>query len=225
MGRYKAGIRRGILFHSSHSRSIMNKDTGQPIVFMVDDDKAMRDSVCMLLESVGIASRMFSCANDFLASCNPMQEGCLLLDVRMPGMSGMELLEILKPRGILLPAILITGHGDVPMAVRALKHGAFDFIQKPFNTQELLDRVHAAIKMDRKNRLHSREIERRRAHLATLTPREMEVVELIVAGNSSKTIAMKLGISPKTVDIHRASILKKLDVRSVAEIVQLRLAL
>jgi FixJ family two-component response regulator len=124
-----------------------------------------------------------------------------------------------------LPAILITGHGDVPMAVRALKNGAFDFIQKPFNTQELLDRVHAALKVDRENRRHFREIDRRRAHLATLTPREMEVVDLIVDGDSSKVIAMKLGISPKTVDVHRASILKKLNVRSVAEIVQLRLVL
>jgi len=203
----------------------MNKDTVQPTVFMVDDDKDMRDSVCMLLESVGIACRMFSCANDFLASCNPMQEGCLLLDVRMPGMSGMEMLEMLKPKGILLPAILITGHGDVPMAVRALKHGAFDFIQKPFNPQELLDRVHAALKLDGENRRHFREIDRRRAHLAALTTREMEVVDLIVAGHPSKVIAMKLGISPKTVDIHRANILRKLNVRTVAEIVQFRLAL
>ena len=203
----------------------MNKDRGQPMVYMVDDDKAMRDSVCMLLESVNIACKLFSCADDFLKHCGPMQEGCLLLDVRMPGMSGMELLEMLKPKGILLPVILITGHGDVPMAVRALKFGAFDFIQKPFNAQELLDRVHAALNQDRENRRQLQEIERRRAHLASLTRREMEVVELIVAGNSSKVIAIKLGISPKTVDIHRASILKKLDVRSVAEIVQLRLAL
>ncbi len=192
---------------------------------MVDDDKAMRDSVCMLLDSVGIACKPFSSANDFLTSCDASNEGCMLLDVRMPGMSGMELLEILKPKGIVLPAILITGHGDVPMAVRALKLGAFDFIQKPFNAQELLDRVHAAFKQDHENRLHLMEIERRRAHLAVLTPREIEVVDLIVDGNSSKAIAMKLGISPKTVDIHRASILKKLEVHSVAEIVQLRLAL
>lgn len=203
----------------------MNKDTGQPIVFVVDDDKAMRDSVCMLLESVGIAFRMFSCASDFLASCDPKQEGCLLLDVRMPGMSGMELLGVLKSQGVLLPVILITGHGDVPMAVRALKQGAFDFIQKPFNTQELLDRVQAALKLDRENRLRLREIDRRRTHIEALTKREREVVDLIVAGNSSKAIAMKLGISPKTVDVHRASILKKLDVRTVAEIVQFRLAL
>ena len=203
----------------------MNKNTVQPTVFVVDDDQAMRDSLCMLLESVGVACRTFPSANDFLASCDPEHEGCLLLDVRMPGMSGMELLEMLKSRGILLPPILITGHGDVPMAVRALKQGAYDFIQKPFNTQELLDRIHSAIQMDGENRLHLREIERRRAHLDTLTKREAEVVDLIVAGNSSKVIAMKLGISPKTVDAHRANILKKLDVRTVAEIVQFRLNL
>lgn len=203
----------------------MNKNTMQPTVFVVDDDQAMRDSLCMLLESVGVACRTFSSANDFLASCDPKHEGCLLLDVRMPGMSGMELLEMLKSRGILLPPILITGHGDVPMAVRALKQGAYDFIQKPFNTQELLDRIHAAIQMDSENRQRLREIERRRAHLATLTRREAEVVDMIVTGNSSKVIAMKLGISPKTVDAHRANILKKLDVRTVAEIVQFRLNL
>ena len=140
-------------------------------------------------------------------------------------MSGMELLEMLKPKGILLPTILITGHGDVPMAVRALKQGAFDFIQKPFNSQELLDRINAALKRDRENRRQSSEIDWRRAHFAALTKREAEVVDLIVAGNSSKIIAMKLGISPKTVDVHRASILRKLDVRTVAEIVQFRLAL
>ena len=203
----------------------MHKKTVQPTVFVVDDDQAMRDSLGMLLESVGIACRAFSGADDFLASCNPTQEGCLLLDVRMPGMSGMELLEMLKPKGILLPTILITGHGDVPMAVRALKQGAFDFIQKPFNSQELLDRINAALKRDRENRRQSSEIDWRRAHFAALTKREAEVVDLIVAGNSSKIIAMKLGISPKTVDVHRASILRKLDVRTVAEIVQFRLAL
>lgn len=200
-------------------------DTVQQRVFVVDDDKAMRDSVCMLLESVGINCEAFSCADDFLASCNPAQEGCLLLDVRMPGMSGMELLSILNPKGIMLPVILITGHGDVPMAVRALKHGAFDFLQKPFNPQELLDRAQAALKLDRENRLRFNKINQRRAHLETLTSREREVVDLIVSGDSSKVIAMKLGISPKTVDVHRAHILRKLDVKSIAEIVQLRLAL
>lgn len=203
----------------------MNESNKQPVIFVVDDDEAMRDSIHWLLESVNLETRMFASASDFVASCDPDDEGCLLLDIRMPGMSGMELLESLKYSGITLPVIIITGHGDVPMAVRALKHGAFDFIQKPFNAQELLDRVNAALEMDRKNRQRSGEIERRRAYFASLTERETEVVELLVAGNSSKVIAQKLQISPKTVDIHRANIMRKLNVGSVVEIAQLRLDL
>ncbi|OGT12575.1 MAG: hypothetical protein A3F73_10390 [Gallionellales bacterium RIFCSPLOWO2_12_FULL_59_22] len=203
----------------------MNESNKRPVIFVVDDDEAMRDSVQWLLESVKLESRMFSCASDFMAACDPGDEGCMLLDIRMPGMSGMELLEALKYSGITLPVIIITGHGDVPMAVRALKHGAFDFIQKPFNAQELLDRVNAALELDKKNRQQSKEIERRRAFFAALTDREKEVVELLVAGHSSKVVAQKLKISPKTVDIHRANIMKKLNVGSVVEIAQLRLNL
>jgi len=203
----------------------MNNSNRQPTIFVVDDDEAMRDSIHWLLESVNLDTRMFSCASDFVASCEPDEEGCLLLDVRMPGMSGMELLEVLKYSGIALPVIIITGHGDVPMAVRALKHGAFDFIQKPFNAQDLLDRINAALELDRENRRRTQEIERRRTYFAALTERETEVVELLVAGDASKVIAQKLNISPKTVDIHRANIMRKLNVRSVVEIAQLRLDL
>ncbi|MDP2786061.1 MAG: response regulator [Sulfurimicrobium sp.] len=197
----------------------------QATVFVVDDDAAMRDSMHWLLESVSLAARMFSSANDFLSAGDLCQPGCILLDVRMPGMSGMELLEQLKDHGILQPVIIITGHGDVPMAVRALKHGAFDFIQKPFNGQELLDRVNAALKLDRENRQHHKEIEGLRSHFDILTVREREIMELVVAGYSSKIIGKKLGISSRTVDIHRSNIMKKLDVRSIAELVQCRLAL
>jgi FixJ family two-component response regulator len=203
----------------------MNERNRQPTIFVVDDDEAMRDSIHWLLETVNLETRMFACASDFVASCDPDEHGCLLLDVRMPGMSGMELLEALKYSGISLPVIMITGHGDVPMAVRALKHGAFDFIQKPFNAQELLNRIDAALDLDRKNRQRSSEIERRRAYFAALTEREAEVVEFLVAGDSSKVIAQKLKISPKTVDIHRANIMRKLNVGSVVEIAQLRLDL
>lgn len=203
----------------------MNNCNRQPTIFVVDDDEAMRDSIHWLLESVNLDTRMFSCASDFVASCEPDEEGCLLLDIRMPGMSGMELLEVLKYSGIALPVIIITGHGDVPMAVRALKHGAFDFIQKPFNAQDLLDRINAALELDRESRRRAQEIERRRAYFAVLTERETEVVEFLVAGDSSKVIAQKLNISPKTVDIHRANIMRKLNVRSVVEIAQLWLDL
>ena len=203
----------------------MSEGRGQATVFVVDDDEAMRDSLHLVLESVHLRSRMFACARDFMRFCDSKQGGCLLLDVRMPGMNGMELLETLKSSGILLPVIMITGHGDVPLAVRALKLGAFDFIQKPFNTRELLDRVYAALELDQKTRQQSDEAEQRRAMFLVLTDREMEVVDLVVAGNSSKVIAKTLGISPKTVDIHRANIMRKLDVRTVAEMVQLRLSL
>jgi FixJ family two-component response regulator len=200
----------------------MNK---QPTVFIVDDDADMRDSIHWLMESVNLQAETFSCAGEFLAVCDPQREGCLLLDVRMPGMSGMELLEQLNACGIRLPVIIVTGHGDVPMAVRALKRGAFDFIQKPFNGQELLDQVNAALKLDRENRRERREMGVLHAHYEALTLREREVMELVVAGDPSKTIGRKLGISPKTVDIHRAHIMKKLNVHTVAELVQSRLAL
>lgn len=203
----------------------MSETAGEPTIFVVDDDEAMRDSIHWLLESVSLSVRMFSSANDFMNADDLCQPGCILLDVRMPGMSGMELLEQLKDHGILQPVIIITGHGDVPMAVRALKHGAFDFIQKPFNGQELLDRVNAALKLDRENRQHYQKIEGLRSHFDVLTAREREIMELVVAGDSSKVIGKKLGISSRTVDIHRSNIMKKLNIRSIAELVQTRLAL
>ena len=203
----------------------MNEIAVQPTVFVVDDDEAMRESIHWLLESVSLSARMFSSANDFLNAGDLQQHGCILLDVRMPGMSGMELLEQLKDHGIVQPVIIITGHGDVPMAVRALKHGAFDFIQKPFNGQELLDRVNAALKLDRENHQQNKKIEGLRSHFDVLTAREREIMELVVAGDSSKVIGKKLGISSRTVDIHRSNIMKKLNIRSVAELVQCRLAL
>lgn len=197
----------------------------QQTVLVVEDDEAMRDSIRWLLESVHIGTRMFACASDFLEAGNFEQQGCMLLDIRMPDMSGMELLEILKSRGFELPIIMITGHGDVPMAVRAIKLGAFNFIQKPFAAQELLDQIQLAFERDREIRHRSNVTNQRRAHFAVLTDRQMEVMELVVVGDSSKVIALKLGISPKTVDIHRANIMRKLNVKSVAEIVQLRLSL
>lgn len=203
----------------------MSEVAGQPVIFVVDDDEAMRDSIHWLLDSVSLSARMFSSANEFLSAGNLRQPGCILLDVRMPGISGMELLEQLKDHGILQPMIILTGHGDVPMAVRALKHGAFDFIQKPFNGQELLDRVNAALKLDRENRQHSEEIKGLRSQFDVLTARELEIMELVVAGYSSKIIGKKLGISSRTVDIHRSNVMKKLNVRSIAELVQCRLAL
>jgi FixJ family two-component response regulator len=203
----------------------MSENSQQPLVFVIDDDEAMRDSIACLLESVGIPCRMFSDASTFLEFCDPHKQGCILMDIRMPGMSGMELLENLKANGVRLPVIIITGHGDVPLAVRALKLGAFDFVQKPFNPHDLLDRVHAALQQVQERRQKDRRLDRLRSNFDALTGREREIMELVVAGDPSKVIGAKLGISSRTVDIHRSNIMRKLNVRTVAELVQSRLAL
>lgn len=203
----------------------MHSTTDQAMVFVVDDDEAMRDSIICLLESANLPCRMFGDAGAFLEACGPGQPGCLLLDIRMPGMSGMELLERLGADGYTLPVIIITGHGDVPLAVRALKSGAFDFVQKPFGAQDLLDKVHAALEQVRKDRQKNLKRDILRSRFDALTAREREIMELVVAGDSSKVVGMKLGISSKTVDIHRSNIMKKLDVQTIAELVHVRLAL
>ncbi|MDD2700770.1 MAG: response regulator [Sideroxydans sp.] len=203
----------------------MHSEIGQAVVCVVDDDEAMRDSIACLLDSVDLPSRQFSDANSFLEFCSPQLHGCILLDIRMPGMSGMDLLEHLKINGINLPVIIITGHGDVPLAVRALKLGAFDFVQKPFNANDLLDRVRAALLQVEQDSHKNRARNELRSHFEALTDREREIMELVVSGDSSKMIGMRLGISSRTVDIHRANIMRKLNIRTVAELVQSRLAL
>ncbi len=203
----------------------MNEKTGYSQVFVIDDDEAMRDSIACLLESVNLPATMFSSASEFLEFCDVRQQGCILLDIRMPGMSGLELLEYLNANGISLPVIVITGHGDVPLAVRALKLGAFDFVQKPFAASELLDRVHAALEQVRESWLKNRKRDSLRSHFDALTGREREIMELVVAGHPSKVIGMKLGISSRTVDIHRSNIMKKLNIRTIAELVHTRLSL
>ncbi len=203
----------------------MTENTSQPMVFVVDDDEAMRDSMQYLFESVNLPCKVFASAHDFLEFLDRRLTGCVLLDIRMPGMSGMELLENLNGQGIQVPVIVITGHGDVPLAVRAIKQGAFDFLQKPFAAQALLDRVYAALESIKKSELKNRELDSLRSSFDALTNREKEIMELVVAGSPSKAIGMKLGISSKTVDIHRSSIMKKLNVRNIAELVQRRLAL
>lgn len=203
----------------------MIEDSCHPMVLVVDDDEAMRDSIRYLLEAVNLPCKTFASAHEFLEFCDTRLQGCILLDIRMPDMNGMDLLENLKAQGIQLPVIIITGHGDVPLAVRAMKQGAFDFLQKPFPSQTLLDRVYAAIESLRENHLKNLQLDDLRSSFDSLTNREREIMEMVVAGSSSKVISMALGISSKTVDIHRSSIMKKLDVRNVAELVQRRLAL
>ena len=195
----------------------------EPTVFVVDDDRAMRDSLSWLLDSVGLRVRSYATAAEFLADHDPAQPGCLVLDVRMPGMSGLDLQAELARRGVELPTIVITGHAEVSMAVRAVKAGALDFIEKPFSDQLLLDRVRQALEID----LEVREVRRRREdalrRLATLTAREREVLNLVVAGKQNKEIASELGVSPKTVEVHRAHVMSKMCVDSLAELIRITL--
>ena len=187
-------------------------------VFVVDDDESLRRSLDWLIGSIGLKVRTFPSARAFLKAYRPDSPGCLVLDVRMPEMNGLELMEQLCQSRISVPIIFLSAHGDVPMVVRAMQSGAVDFLQKPFNSQQFLDRVNTALKRDLEAR-EKRDSRRQLAQgLAMLTPREREILELVLCGESSKCIASALDISPKTVEAHRAHITKKLNVRSFNEI-------
>jgi FixJ family two-component response regulator len=194
-------------------------------VHIVDDDEGLRTSLALLIESVGYHAVVFGSATDFLDGYHPdKHEGCLILDIRMPGMSGLDLQEELNRRGVVLPVIFITGHGDVPMAVGAMKNGAFDFIQKPFRDQQLLDCVNRALQADADMRNALAQKDELRRRISALTPREREVMQLIVDGRANKVIAMDLKLSERTVEIHRARVMEKMGVRSVAQLVKMSLA-
>jgi two-component system response regulator FixJ len=192
-------------------------------VFVVDDDADLRESLGWLFQSAGLRVKSYSTAQEFLTDYKPEEPGCLLLDVRMPGLSGLDLQEELRRRGVPPPIIIMTGHARVPMAVRALKGGAIDFIQKPFSDQSLLERIRQAIDLDRRTRQVRTEAAKFAALLTYLTPREREVMDLVIAGKPNKIIAADLGISPKTVEIHRGRVMEKMQVESVAELVRLDL--
>ena len=192
-----------------------------PVVYVVDDDSAVRSSLEALFRSVGIRSRSYASPTELLAELTPDAVGCLVLDVRLPRMSGLELQSRLATKGIRIPIIVITGHADVPTAVRAMHQGAVDFIEKPFNEQRLLEQVHAAIESDIQRRVRQREAEELRLRLKTLTERERQVLREVVRGESSKAIAKNLRISPKTVDVHRARIMEKLHSRSTADLIRI----
>jgi FixJ family two-component response regulator len=192
-----------------------------PTVYVVDDDDAVREALGALLGSVGLTYQSFASSEDFLAVAERNMRGCLLLDVRMPGMSGLELQRALQDHGVVLPVIIITGHGDVPMAVRAMKSGASDFIEKPFNEQYLLDRIQASLKEDH-TLWHSRQAQDDAlSRFGALTPREKMVMDLIAAGNHTKKIAAQLDIQDRTVDVHRFNIMHKVGVRTLAELLHL----
>jgi two-component system response regulator DctR len=189
-------------------------------VYIVDDDEAVRSALQILLASCGLKSRAFSGAQELLLSLRADWQGCLLLDVRMPGMSGLDLHERLIARGVDLPVILLTGHGDVPMAVRAMKRGAFDFVQKPFNDQQLLDRIQQALALDERNHERRQQQAVLQERHKRLSVREREVAEHIVLGQTNKVIAAELGISERTVELHRARAMEKMETPSVAQLVE-----
>ncbi len=193
------------------------------MVMVVDDDSGVRNAMRSLLKSVGLESVLFGSAQEFLDGYKPSQPGCLLLDIRMPGMSGLELQQQLNLRGAVIPVIFMTGHGDIPMAVEAMQHGAFDFLQKPFRDQDLLDRIQKAITKDGELRKSLGQHTRIRERLDSLTPREREVLDLLVQGKQNKAVAQDLGVSPRTVEIHRARVMEKMEVTSIAELVHMML--
>lgn len=194
----------------------------EPIVYVVDDDQAMVESLTWIIESVGFKVRTHTRAQDFLDHYDPLQPGCLLLDIRMPGMSGPELQTKLKSLGSpSLPVIFISGHGDVPLAVRVMKAGAVDFLTKPFNDQVLLESINKALRTDKMNREKLQISAQAEAKFALLSPREVQILQAIVAGKQNKVISAELRISLKTVEAHRASVMKKMSVRSVPELVKL----
>jgi two-component system, LuxR family, response regulator FixJ len=192
-----------------------------PTVFVVDDDEGVRNSLRLLLKSVGIASRTMGSAKEFLDSYKPNQPGCLVLDVRMPSMSGIELQQQLNLRGAVIPIIFITGHGDVPMAVEAMQQGAFDFLQKPFRDQDLIDRIQRALERDSRSRAALGQRARIRERLESLTPRERQVMSLMTRGMPNKVMAAELGVSQRTVEIHRARVMEKSDAASLAQLVRM----
>jgi len=198
---------------------------GGATVYVVDDDDGMRRALSLLLNTVGYKTTAFASPKEFLEKFKPDTAGCLVLDIRMPGMSGLELQQHLNRTGAMLPVIFITGHGDVPMAVQAMKEGAFEFVQKPFRDQDLLDRINHALAQDKVNRSTLA----RRADVLhrfeALTPREKQVMALVVDGAANKVIAIDLDLSERTVEIHRAKVMEKMGARSVAHLVKLQMSL
>jgi two-component system response regulator FixJ len=195
------------------------------MVFVVDDDTGVRSSIRLLLKSVGITATPYGSASEFLAAYDVAQPGCLILDIRMPGMSGLELQQELNRRGAVIPVVFITGHGDIPMAVEAMQQGAFDFLQKPFRDQDLIDRVQRALERDSEHRRSLRETDGIQERLTSLTPREREVLDLLTQGKQNKVMAADLGLSQRTVEIHRAHVMEKMGARSVAQLVRMVLDL
>ena len=190
-------------------------------VFIVDDDSSVCESLQFLMQSINIEAETFASATEFLGAYDPTRVACLILDVRMPGMSGPELQERLQSLGATLPIIFLTAHGDVPMAVNVMKVGAVDFIQKPFRDQDLIDKVQHAMADHLRTQQELGDCGETAKHIASLTPREREVMEMVVEGKANKVIAVDLGLSQRTVEIHRARVMKKMKADSISQLVQM----
>ena len=190
-------------------------------VFVVDDDDSLRDAIRSLLRSVGHTVEMFRSAEDFLHHRNPAQPGCLVLDIRLPDTSGLELQKTLREMNDRIPIIFITGHGDVPMSVQTMKAGAMDFLLKPFRDQDLLETIQAALRRDRASRDEDAKAAKDTANFASLTAREREIMEHVVTGQINKRIAADVGLSEVTVKIHRAQVMRKMGAGSVADLVRI----
>jgi two-component system response regulator FixJ len=193
----------------------------EPIVFLVDDDPTVRDALGLFLESTGMTVKLYASAPEFLEKYRDEWPGCVVLDIRMPGMTGLELQDILQARNIKIPIIFLTGHGDVPMSVKALKAGAVDFIEKPFNDRVLLTRIREAIEQDSQTRTNQARIDEIRRRYVHLTRREKEVMRLVACGYSNKEIARQLEISRRTIDVHRARLMEKMQAHSLPELVNM----
>jgi FixJ family two-component response regulator len=193
----------------------------QPIVFVVDDDAAMREALDSLLRSVGLRAELFGSGADFLKKKLPDAAACLVLDVRLPGLSGLDFQAELARADIRIPIIFITGHGDIPMTVRAMKAGAVEFLTKPFRDQDLLDAVQVALERDRTRRTESKAVHEIRAHFEALTAREKEVMTAVTAGLMNKQIAADLGVSEITVKVHRGNVMRKMAAKSLADLVRM----
>jgi FixJ family two-component response regulator len=197
----------------------------QPTVLIVDDDEVLRSSLGSLLRSVGMQIRVFGSASEFLAKPIPDTPCCLVLDVRLPGIGGLEFQAELEKAGIRIPIIFITGHGDIPMTVKAMKAGAVEFLAKPFRDQDLLDAVRAAIQKDFRDRAANKWLKKIKSDFLDLTPREKEVIVLVASGLMNKQIAAKLGVSEITVKVHRGNVMRKMGAKSLAELVRISDAL
>jgi two-component system, LuxR family, response regulator FixJ len=192
-----------------------------PTVHVIDDDEALRDSIRMFLANEGMEVRTYASADAFLTAFDSAAEGCVVTDVRMPGMSGMDLLAEIGRLGLTLPVIVVTGHADVPLAVRAMKKGAVDLLEKPFQGEDLIDAVRRALQVGRDSLQSAVSVQEAQARLATLTARETEVLDRLVRGQPNKIIAYEMGISPRTVEVHRANVMKKTQAGSLSELVRM----